>query len=891
MDRLITLTKTLTNHLRSLDRISSSRTVEELLQSIQKIIELLPGPLTIQKIVGIDYDHRNWLQYIENHYSLFLHSLISKFDQNFILTRNVTTLFIVENCYFFCETFQTLIHALKHSNTENSTIIINILHQQLRSKALLSSILFLTLSETQNDEILQNEIETKWSTTIQMLVSLPNRISNHLKTEKAPKIFTTDNFCSVICFNITEAILILTECRKRSITIKNIKPLTELFSKTIIALNNKINSKGYEYLIKVFETLCNSSEEAKYIIQLLFNNLNNRNCIEIITILLLKTLTPRKTNLVNILSNIVTNHDWEYVLCTKIPLLTYYNEKSDNLTQNLIIYLCECSVKSTETLVTNLLNTWSNKFSINHTSYEQHLYITKFIVLTVKYLTEFNIKLSSRTSGDLQGKLIHGIPIHLESPNVKIRVIGMATGEIVLNYLKKYTETQNIELKFEYNNFPQDAQDLEKELKNVTVKNEVIFTPLDIDEVSYKICVDSGIIDGDNTSLIQVSSSANLKVPKKEPDNLLISKTAKKNDLITIIDPTDFELDSDDDLEPYNMSNDTKYTKKTPPAYLRDLRDGLLDSEDPEIFAMSIESAERLITNQLANDDVTLGLELLEILMTLEPKFYVENFDNLVFNSAVGIAAIYPKESAECLCKNFHANIGTFTISQRVFMLDVLAESARILSSAKVVASNATNQVIIKKKQSSSESAESVIRKRIESKTRRFFSSKFEDQLLKTKLNKFANVAGSFFFPLVYGFRSTSFITFSQSPRYDTDYILLVHFLQTLAILMCASQNLTLAPRMAKEILNLTFAIRFHPESKVRLVVLNLLAAVIINVPKTILRNELLPELMEIRLWLSEMLHSGISNTEIDTECRIVGGHVLCLIENAIKIDLNEVLY
>ncbi|KAJ8972747.1 hypothetical protein NQ317_013801 [Molorchus minor] len=278
--------------------------------------------------------------------------------------------------------------------------------------------------------------------------------------------------------------------------------------------------------------------------------------------------------------------------------------------------------------------------------------------------------------------------------------------------------------------------------------------------------------------------------PPANNEVLIINATKPKIDYIKIIDNTNFELDSDDDLEPYDLSNDVKVTKKNPPAYLRDLRDGLLEMEDYEIFTLSLENCEKLIVSQLSDDDATIGLELLEILLSLEPKFYVENFDSLI-----------------------HADLGTYSIARRIFMLDVLRQAARTLSDLKK-------------------------------------SDKPESHLTK-KDTKTEQCRG-----------------------------------ETLAVIMGAAENCLIAPRMAKEIFHFSWFLRFHNDVKVRMGVLTLISSAILNVPETILIQDSINELFEIRLWLADLLNPV--RGEPNLECRSLAACAMILIEGILKVELYK---
>ena len=77
--------------------------------------------------------------------------------------------------------------------------------------------------------------------------------------------------------------------------------------------------------------------------------------------------------------------------------------------------------------------------------------------------------------------------------------------------------------------------------------------------------------------------------------------TQNKSSQIVIFDNKKLDLkitqneeDSDDDLVPYDLSNDIKLTKTKQPAFLRECLDGLIYSEDPEKVELCLSAIEKL---------------------------------------------------------------------------------------------------------------------------------------------------------------------------------------------------------------------------------------------------------------------------------------------------------
>ena len=182
-------------------------------------------------------------------------------------------------------------------------------------------------------------------------------------------------------------------------------------------------------------------------------------------------------------------------------------------------------------------------------------------------------------------------------------------------------------------------------------------------------------------------------------------------------------------------------------------------------------------------------------------------------------------------------------------------------------------------------SAKDIVRKRIESHTRRFISA--PKPVPVGQANKFSSVAGSFFFPLIYGIgRSSGGSSLFGSSYEDCDCVLLVHFLHTLAVIMASSINCPSSVRMGKELLDLCWTLHYHSQAKVRLAVMGCVGAVVIAVPDSRLMSDLYESLLECRLWLLEVMKTGLRQGDPDSSCREFAAYVLALIGNVIGESL-----
>lgn len=854
------------DYLQGLEKIKTESEVEMIILKTNELLQNLPGPTNVQKILKIDAYPEFVYDFAENQYEKILSNLIEKFDVNFPLRNGkihntINQLFAIEELPFFIVSFETLLMYLKESQAKDA--ILTIITNMLDSEGIFVTICSYIVEENVSDIIKQDRF-SKYELFVQALVSLPNTVANVMEGN-LPHLYKSENYCSLLVLNIVKIMEFFSDlmCFEKTITL-NFQSLSLICGKIIVIYRNCECLKDFIKILELFTNCKDKCTAYKAVITPILRNLQ-KTAIETLAVMILQNTSDCR----DILSDsLIQNKDWQFVLCKKIPLLSYYNENDVKLIYNVVIYLNSTSQQELFELFLNLLTVWSDKFAITHTSFEQHLYITKFIIVVARHLNKNNLTNTQRN--DIQKHLYRGIPAHLECGIDKMRAIGMIVGEIVSELISN----EDIKLQFEYDKLSKDCQDLSNGLKNLQ-QDTSIAEICDVSEIISKIMLRYKA----ENNIVYVPPERKFRNKQREnsSENEVVIETGFKGNPVTIIDSTDFELDSDDDLEPYDISNDVKVPKKPPPAYLRDLRDGLLETQDAELFALSVENCEKLVLQQLSNDDASVGLEILEILITLAPTFYVENFDNLVFRSSVAITCTYPVVYADFLCKQFHADTGTYSICHRVFMLDVLKESARTLSALKLDEQNQV-ETTKKKRNAEAETAELIIKKRLETKTRRFITHKSN---VFHSVNRFSDVAGWFFFPLIYGYGKSKFIPNSST---DDDSILLINFLQTLSVIMCSAQNCAVAPKMARELFNLSWFLRFHKEAKVRMAVLSMIAAGILNVPKTILLNEFTDVLLEMRFWLMDLINPHVER-EPNSECRTLGVHVMCILEEVLKVD------
>ncbi|XP_013926704.1 PREDICTED: telomere length regulation protein TEL2 homolog [Thamnophis sirtalis] len=424
---------------------------------------------------------------------------------------------------------------------------------------------------------------------------------------------------------------------------------------------------------------------------------------------------PGPTVLSRLLGNLVVkNKKAQFVMTQKLLLLQY--SFPTKVLQTLIGYLAlDTTRRSLLTkILRELLETWSSSSAVKHAPAEQQLYISKAILLCLSHLEEEDLSTSRQ---ELLTILMEGMKCHLDSNLPRIRRLGMVVAEGVS---AKITP-EGPALVFQY-----EEDDEIKELKSLLTRR--------LEETP-----DPGPLNpGDSTH--NATASAVLQ-SNATPPNLDASEEKG----------VDSELDSDDDLVPYDMSQDKELKKTRAPTYIRDCFEILTGPEDVEKYEAALGVLETLIRRDTATAQ-EMSVELAKVLLHLEERSYIESFAGLRQGALVAVTVADPVRVAKYLTSEFYSL--NYSLCQRMDILDVLAMSAQELSRpssspSKPNASTPSIQIISPR--SSSPDWKKVVDERIRSKTRRFAKGRSQAEQMGTP-NQFAPVAGHFFFPLLRNF-------------------------------------------------------------------------------------------------------------------------------------------
>ncbi|XP_018590561.2 telomere length regulation protein TEL2 homolog isoform X1 [Scleropages formosus] len=553
--------------------------------------------------------------------------------------------------------------------------------------------------------------------------------------------------------------------------------------------------------------------------------------------------------LARILGNLVVkNKKSQFVLTHKLLLLQYKYETC--VLRTLLGYLAQDRERRPLLIqvLRALCQAWSSSSSVRHTPVEQQLYLSRALLLCVSLLSEAELQ---ELRAELMQCMLGGMQCHLDSNVVRIRRIGMVVGECLSSRLN----TQEARLKFEYEQ-DEETKELVSMMDPFPPEDAVLTDRLDTLQISH--CSKDKEM-GSPEEPVTLTSHLESQGPPADKGS-------------------DSELDSDDELTPYDMSDDREMTKSAPPRYIRDCLEGLIFSEDPTRVELSLQAAEGLVRkNPSAAREVS--VELTKVLLHLEDKYSTPSFLALRQAAMVALAVVDSIPVAEYLTTEFYSV--NYSLRQRMDILEVLALSAQELS--KPIAEQGrpslppSAAVTLVDPQSVPSNWRQVVEQRIQSKTRRFGKSGAPAPVTATP-NRYASVAGFFFFPLLQSYDRPQ-VTFDLL---GSDHLVLGRLVHTLGLLMHLAVNAPVATQMGRSLLDFVWAIRYHTDQVVRQGVLFSVCAVFLSMPGQCLLAELSDHLLETRAWLAD-----VAEGDADADCRTLAMQALVLLDKSLRTQLE----
>ena len=496
----------------------------------------------------------------------------------------------------------------------------------------------------------------------------------------------------------------------------------------------------------------------------------------------------------------------------------------------------------------SVLATWADGSSLRHRPLEQSIYLNKAVVAFIAYSSPQAI---TEIRDDILRYMLDGLPNYLGSSVTAIRQIGCVAAEKMSEAAHKENQTEPLCFNIE---------------KNEIVDSILEFSNIPISEVN----ISSGSTENrsDEESNVVAETFNNLSLELENKKHRTCANKSKK------------ALDSDDeeaeDLKPYAVFASEPENPKRP-VYLAQCIDGLIKHDDPESVEQSLTHVADLVRCGNISTVREVGVELCRILLHLDDQFALVSFAVLRFRAMVSLAVTIPALIAEYLGAEFYAR--NYNIRQRMDILDVLAAAATELAEPPKTTSSSTvtdeNSRLspVAEKNSEHVNWQEVVRQRVEAKTRRFGKGR-QCPPSASAVNRFASVAGSFFYPLLQHFdrRSDSCLDLLGS-----DHLVLERLVYTLGAVMLAATGTPGVGRMLETLLEFLRCCCHHCEAGVRRATLYAVCAGLAAMPVTAVLDDT-STFIDLSNWLQNVLQH-----DTDAECRHRAAQALQLLNAAVK--------
>ncbi|XP_013402364.1 telomere length regulation protein TEL2 homolog isoform X2 [Lingula anatina] len=687
----------------------------------------------------------------------------------------------------------------------------------------------------------ENQHSVMWDDLVTTLAMLPERIINKTKQETSD-IFYPQNYGP---FLANEMLVVLHQVYS---AVKNGSDVSLSFFSQLLGKLCITGSADWIWsvLLPSFTTLTNQDFIWCRICERLVCEVPDR-CIESTIIPVVRDAAWYGTVNKLLGDAVLSKQKLKYLFTNK--LLLYRHFKQDLILQNIVGHLASSHTRKPLFIqvLQTLLEVWGDSSAVKHTAYEQHHYISRAILIGIGLLSDRD---KEQHKGDLIRKLMTGVQCHIDNQAFKVRLLGMVVAEALTTAL----DPKGPKLEFEY----EKTEEVNHLLSLVTPPS------------------DPGLVDiqrdFQTVTLAENDSEVKENCSTKEQEQIMEAANTE-------------ELDSDDDLEPYDMSNDAPVTKTKAPRYVRDCMEGLISSDDPERVESCLCAAADLIrSNPVGLKEI--AVEFIKILLHLQDSFTLLNFISLRHSAMVALGVSCPVEVSAYLTKEFYRR--NYNIRQRMDMLEVLRGIAKELSQPFTVSHKNCGEKmqpkpiqILQENKSNDikpEDWREVVQRRIEAKTHRFAKG---PKATKPEAlpNRFAPVAGDFFFPLLNCFDRNDL----PFDLLGEDCLLLGRLLYTLGIVVYAATNAPIAKHMGKSLLEFTWGIRYHPDRSILQAVLFAVSMAFLALPPHVFITELQTEVVEVRQWLEDL-----SEKSVDSSCQKQAAQTLLLVQHILSQELSK---
>ena len=691
----------------------------------------------------------------------------------------------------------------------------------------------------------------QWQALMCAVCSLPDVTASKMSSHESGMFFLPQNYVPLIGSDIL-AVMQMVYAR-----LQNNLDSSVVF---LALLAGKISLCGYgelllKSLVAELQHLCIADFLWRRIAQRFFAGIPDR-CLESVVVQLV-VLVSSPNVLDGFLGNMPqTSQKLAYILSHKLLLVRCYDGPTAvRVLRNITGYLAgntELSAFFASTF-RSLVATWADGSSLHHRPLEQSLYLSKAVVAFTAYASPQAV---TECREDILQYLLAGLPSYLGSSVTAVRQIGSVVAEKLSYAMHKESETEPLHFDVE---------------KNEMVESILELYNIPIGDVNTSLNSTERTLDKESKFVTETFDSLSLK----QEDEKQQERCARK-----CKEGLDSDDEDSDELKPYaTFASEPENAKR--PVYLAQCIDGLIKQDDPESVEQSLIHIEALVRHGNLSTVHEVGVELCRILLHLDDQFALVSFTVLRFRAMVSLAVTIPAGIAEYLGVEFYAR--NYNIRQRMDVLDVLAAAATELAeppkttSILSAADKKSNLTPATESTTQHVNWTEVVRERIEAKTRHFGKGR-QRPPSASAANRFASVAGSFFYPLLRHFdqRSDSCLDLLGS-----DHLVFERMIYTLGAVMLAAIGTPAAARMSTVLLEFLRCSRHHVETGVRSASLYAVCSSLASVPSTAVLDDL-AAFTDLGDWLQNVLRH-----DVDAECRHRAAQALQLLNAAVK-QVNE---
>ncbi|XP_021002300.1 telomere length regulation protein TEL2 homolog isoform X2 [Parasteatoda tepidariorum] len=676
-----------------------------------------------------------------------------------------------------------------------------------------------------------------WNDLITIIISLPERIANKTKGENIPKLFRNNFYVPLLASNIIKVLSVLRDkiSNGQNCTLEFIG---SLLGRLCITGNTEILSKK---LCVEFIKRTESDFIWRKLSQNLFKKMPMSSLELFVTHMLL--IIPWYGYVEWILGEeTIKTEKLNYLLTNKLITFKHFEQKL--ILQNIIGHFASSESRQDHfwKIFQLLLKDWTNAYNLKYQSHDQQMYIAVALMICCGWFKL--LKNADRTKAYLSD-ILNGTQLRIGNPDKFVQTIGMVVAADLLSVMDPNAE----KLKFEEISDTKMVEYLQS------------FT-----KIQHSPGKDLIFFEEDLKCFKEVESS------KKKWDSQHLEKNAPEKQNVAPLD------DSDDDLEPFDMTSDLVLKKPKYPLYLNDCLHGIIEQEDRDWLEQCLKHAEKLITT---NSDTLheLAEEMTKVVLHLENKYNIENFESMRMKILVCLATHCPLPVVKYLTTEFYEP--NYNIQQRLDMLEVIAKSSFQLSRP-----HSDPSVIQdpepKDNLSSKQAWKIIVEERIASKTR-YITKGPKKALPEPVENLFAPIAGFFFFPLIHTYYKKNKVL----KVFGEDGYVLGRLIYTLGAVIHSATNSHHAPQMAEVFLEFLPCVWNHEEIFVQEAVLFALVSLYASVPGYLLMapdSNLQTAVYESEKWLQSVI-----TNDLDINCQVKASFALGFLVNIIKEELPTI--